>query len=398
MSIVRDVPTTLSAVPLLFALGCGGAGTPNPGNDDGGSNTGDGGGVCADGLGPWTGSDNVAASQSPPCGLTPSQVPQFVSIGWDDNGQAEGVTWATDMLASRGKATFFLTSTYAQAAVWRAAYMAGHEIGNHTVTHATDRNVGAARWTQEMTDCNAYITGTVGVPAAEVTGFRTPFLKYDDDTLGVVQQMGFQYDTSIEEGYEWDDNANGGAGGSQDGTNFFWPYTLDNRSPGHTTQVEWGEGLVEISPRPGLWELPVYAVVVPPDARCEEYGVPTGLRDRLKQRQTWFDVEGGLITGFDYNLWASTTVGGFAMTKAEFVATLKYTLDQRLAGNRAPLLFGAHSDYYVASWNTNAAGTPSESDRRAAVEEFLDYAKSKNEVEIVSYKHVLDWVRNPVAR
>ena len=83
------------------------------------------------------------------------------------------------------------------------------------------------------------------------------------------------------------------------------------------------------------------------------------------------------------------------MTKAEFLATLKYTLDQHLAGNRSPFLLGAHTDYYVASWNQNATGTPSETDRRAAIEEFLDYAKSKPEVKIVSYRDVLDFVRNP---
>lgn len=390
MSITRQVP-------LLFVLGCGAGG---PGGPGGGGNNSDGGApaVCTGGLGEWTGHDNVRASQQPPCGLTPDQVPQFVSIGFDDNGQVGGMTWAVAMLASRGKASFFLTSSYAQASAWKAAYMAGHEIGNHTVSHATDRNVGKPRWLQELSDCNTYITGTLGVPAAEVIGFRTPFLKYDDDTLAAVHELGFRYDTSIEEGYEWDDDANGGAGGPQDGTNFYWPYTLDNRSPGHTTQVEWGEGLVEIQPHPGLWELPAYAVVVPPDDKCEQYGVPRGLRASLKTRQSWFDVESGLITGFDYNLWASTSVGGFAMTKAEFVATLKYTLDQRLAGNRAPLLFGAHTDYYVASWSSNSPGTPSELDRRAAIEEVLDYSKSKPEVEIVSYARVLEYVRNPTVR
>jgi peptidoglycan/xylan/chitin deacetylase (PgdA/CDA1 family) len=292
--------------------------------------------------------------------------------------------WAVEMMSSRGKASFYMTSTYAQQGPWRAAYDAGHEIGNHTVTHATDRGVGRDRWLQEMRDCNTYLTETVGVPAAELIGFRTPYLKYDDDTLAAVAEVGFRYDTSIEEGYEWDDLANGGAGGPMDGTNYFWPYTLDDRSPGHTAQVEWGEGLVEIEPHPGLWELPVYAVVVPPE-----------LRATMATRQTWFDAEGGLITGFDYNLWASTGVGGFAMTKEEFVATLKYTLDQRLAGNRAPFLFGAHTDYYVSTWNQNASGTPSETDRRAALEEFLDYAASKPEVRIASYREVLEFVRNP---
>jgi peptidoglycan/xylan/chitin deacetylase (PgdA/CDA1 family) len=291
------------------------------------------------------------------------------------------------MLAGRGQATFFMTSSYAQSSPWRAAYDAGHEIGNHTVTHATDRGVGLDRWLQEMRDCNAYLTDTVGIPADELIGFRTPFLKYDDDTLAAVHEVGFHYDTSIEEGYEWDDAANGGAGGPMDGTGYYWPYTLDERSPGHTAQVEWGEGLEEISPRAGLWELPVYAVVVPPD-----------LRDEMATRQPWFDPVGGLITGFDYNLWAGTNVGGFAMTREELVATLKYTLDQRLAGNRAPLLFGAHTDYYVASWNGNATGTPSEADRRAAIEEFLDYAATRPEVRIVRYRDVLDWVRNPTPR
>jgi hypothetical protein len=34
-------------------------------------------------------------------------------------------------------------------------------------------------------------------------------------------------------------------------------------------------------------------------------------------------------------------------------------------------------------------------DRRAAIEEFLDYAKTKQQVEITSYKRVLEYVRNP---
>ena len=52
----------------------------------------------------------------------------------------------------------------------------------------------------------------------------------------------------------------------------------------------------------------------------------------------------------------------------------------------------------MASWNSNASGAPSELERREAIEEFLDYAATKPEVEIVSYSHVLDWVRNPAPR
>jgi hypothetical protein len=227
-------------------------------------------------------------------------------------------------------------------------------------------------WESEMQGCTDFLVSGV-IPETEMYGFRTPFLAYNDAMLTAAAGRGFWYDCSIEEGYEYD----------QDGTNYYWPYTLDNKSPGHTTQVEWGEGKQEISAHPGLWEMPVYAVIVPPE-----------LRDAMKARQSWFDAESGKITGFDYNLWALTSAGGFAMTKAEFVATLKYTLDQRLAGNRAPLLFGAHAAYYVDSWNQNAPGAPTAAERQAAIEEFLDYATSKGAT-ITSVKAVLDWVRNP---
>ena len=66
-----------------------------------------------------------------------------------------------------------------------------------------------------------------------------------------------------------------------------------------------------------------------------EYGVPAGLRTKLQGIKSYFDPASGKITGLDYNLWVE-----FTMTKDEVVATLKYTLDQRLKGNRAPMIFG----------------------------------------------------------
>jgi hypothetical protein len=106
----------------------GDAGGGGGGGDGGGGGGDGGGGVCASGLGPWTGNDNVAPSASPPCALTPAQVPQFVSIGFDDNAYSGlpgtngtgGMTWATDMARTRKNAdgspihlSFYMTSVYA---------------------------------------------------------------------------------------------------------------------------------------------------------------------------------------------------------------------------------------------------------------------------------------------
>jgi len=438
---------TLAPATLLLAAACssGASGDGGDGDGDGDGdgpsdidartgNNGDGGGpgpdgggpgpdggsgaVCNGGLGPWTGNDNVPASANPPCGLTPAQVPQFVSIGFDDNaysglegsGGTGGMTWATTMTRTRTNAdgspvklSFYLTSVYADSwqsesptfvkRAWRTALTDGHEIGNHTVGHLHGSGFDTATWRTQVQGCIDTLTKPfdpnevnfspdaskgIGATAAQIRGFRTPFLEYNDATLQIVKELGFHYDTSIEDGWHWEQN----------GTNYMWPYTLNNGSPGHEVLVEWGTR-TPITPRPGLWELPDHPVIVPPDDKCAQYGVQPGLRNRLKQRVSWFDIDGGKITGFDYNLWVS-----FAMTKAEFLATLKYTLDQRLAGNRAPFMFGAHTDYYSSKYT--AVPNASLAERQQAIEEFIDYARSKPMVRVTTNEEILTWVRNPV--
>jgi peptidoglycan/xylan/chitin deacetylase (PgdA/CDA1 family) len=397
--------TFLLACALVIGTGCTGK-TPGGGDDDGGGDdTPDasfgpdappGNIDCSNGFGDWTGHDNMPASQSPPCDIPAEKAPLFVSIGFDDNGDAEGMTWALDMLKARQMHTsFYMTSTYGQSSAvvdtWKRAKQEGHEIANHTVSHLPGhggKDYTLDQWNTEIGPCNDFLTGSAGVTTqAELFGFRTPYLEYNDNTLKAVADAGFWYDCSIEEGYE----------DGHDGSNEYWPYTLDNKSPGHTTQVEWMDPenpIKEISPHPGLWELPVYAVFTPPDNKCAEYGIPSGFRARLKAKVDWFDPESGSITGFDYNLWAPASAGGFEMTKAEYLATMKYSFDQRLKGNHAPLLFGSHTAYYVDSWSQNAPGAPSASDRRKAVEEFLDYVASKGG-KVAPHKEVLDWMRNP---
>jgi hypothetical protein len=127
---------------------------------------------------------------------------------------------------------------------------------------------------------------------------------------------------------------------------------------------------------------------VPPDSECAKYGIDYSLRDKMQSVASWFDTTSGKITGLDYNLFVQ-----FKMTKEEFLATMKYTLDQRLKGNRAPMTFGAHTDVYSSKYT--AAPGATDVQRQEAVEEFIDYALSKPEVRVVSNKKILDWVRNP---
>jgi peptidoglycan/xylan/chitin deacetylase (PgdA/CDA1 family) len=352
----------------------------------------DGVSVPPSGLGPWTGNDNVAPSKQPPGGLRVDQAPLFVALGFDDNPDDEAVRWVMSVLAARKnppgtgqaathdgtvpRATFYNTSSFGSAAAsWKAAQAAGHETGNHTVNHlhgaggTGGMNFDAARWRMEIQGCSDFLTGPqVGARREEIAGFRTPFGQYNAALFPVLKELGFRYDCSIDEGNQPD----------QDGTNYFWPYTLDGGSPGHAARTD----LPAIQSWPkGLWELPIYALLAPPDGQAQRYGVPPGLARKLGNN--------GKITGMDWNLWF-----GVRLTRPEFVAVLKYTLDQRRKGNRAPLLIGMHSKLYGAAGYEVPPAAPT-AQARAAVVEFLDYALGFPEVRVVPTAAVLDWIRNP---
>ena len=369
-----------------------------------------------------------AGTASPPAGLAPQQVPQFVVFGSDDNGYAGlegsgaggGMHFLTGLFAGRSNPagtgdpgtfdgapahySFYVNTHYITGETiaaygdvvrddpvwvkraWREAIDAGHEIGVHSHSHPHGRELSAAQWEDEITRC-AEILGRpydereepgavnpasgLGVARAELLGFRTPYLEYSDRTLEAVHRQGFAYDCSLEEGTQDD----------QDGTNFVWPYLLDHGSPANP----------EIGPHPGLWEIPVYVFIVPPDEACERLGVPRGLRAELKKRKDYFDVEAGKVTGMDWNLWCE-----FSMTPAEFLATVNYTLELRLQGNRCPLTVGLHSELYSDRQLAGECRT-SVPERRAALAQLVDSMLRRDELRVVSSRELLDWLRRPAA-
>ncbi|HEX5758585.1 MAG TPA: hypothetical protein VF121_05285 [Thermoanaerobaculia bacterium] len=354
-----------------------------------------------------------AASALPPGGLAVAEVPQFVQFGFDDNGISGregsatrgGVRFVTNLFAGRrnppgrgeprtydgGPALFslYVATRYIEAPevdspahvklAWRAAFDAGHEIGLHTHSHPHGTYFEAAEWSEEIAACLRWLgkpfapgsaadsaTG-IGLARQDVVGFRAPFLEFNPPLFAALRAHGIAYDCSVEEGFAE----------AYDGANLLWPYRIASGYGGGWRGI-----------RRELWEIPVYALTVPPDEACPRYGVPPGLRARLHAVRADFDPADGKITGFDWNLWVE-----LGMTRPEVVATWKYSLDRRLAGNRAPLTFGAHSDIYSEEYRGAAATTAEE--RRRALAEILDYALRRPEVRVVTAKQLLAWLRDP---
>ncbi|MCF3651357.1 polysaccharide deacetylase family protein [Synoicihabitans lomoniglobus] len=339
---------------------------------------------------------NRAPAVSPPGGLTVAEVPQFVMLGFDDNPDVAPMRWIVDFMADQrnpvgqGRAATFdgaparvafysngiyFADTPGLPEIHVRAFAEGHEIGNHTQHHHHGGTFTEAQWREEMELCREVLAGA-GIPRAAMIGFRTPFLEYNAATFAALAATGFTYDSTIEEGDPPD----------QDGTNFLWPYTLDTGSPGNALHVA-SEYREQIAPQPGVWEIPLHVFMLPADADCARYGVKSGLRQRahdniLRDAGWEWSMEAGKITGLDWNVLEMAHLDG-----PDFLAILKYTLDLRLAGNRAPFMVGGHTALYPTD----------KPDRRAAIEAFVTYALSKPEVRLVTPTQVLAWLRKPVA-
>lgn len=337
--------------------------------------------------------DKLAPSAQPPGGLAIAQAPQFVLLGFDDNPDVEPMTWFVDTLkehrnptgAGRSatfdggpvRAIFFSNGKYwgnrALISIHHRALSERHEIANHTQNHDHGGAFTTAKWRAEMAACEATFAET-GIPAAGVVGFRTPFLEYNAKTFEALVLEGQLYDSSLEEGETPD----------QDGTNFLWPYTLDDGSPGNKASHAAGSPK-RVGSHPGLWEIPIHVFMIPADEDCARYGVSPGLRARVGAglKAAYNGGKGAdtdRITGLDWNVLEAAKCDG-----PELLAILKYSLDLRLAGNRAPFMVGGHTALYPAN----------KPDRRKAIEEFVAYALTKPEVRFVTGKQLVDWLRTP---
>jgi peptidoglycan/xylan/chitin deacetylase (PgdA/CDA1 family) len=322
-----------------------------------------------------------------------SEVPQFIMLGFDDNPEVEPMEWIIGFLEDKRnpsgsgnaatfdgtpvRAAFYCNGMYFDTvpgldAVFRKAFARGHEFANHTQNHKHGGNFTTGEWLEEITAGHKSLVG-IGIPSEAIVGFRTPFLEQNGQTFEALAKLGYLYDTTLEEGAQPD----------MDGTDFPWPYTLDEGSPvvDATAPTDFDSSAYR---QPGLWEMPMHVAMVPPDELCGEYGCAPGLRQRMHDNilseSGWeWDTEAGKITGLDYNMW---TMAG--VEPDEFLAIWKYTLDLRLKGNRAPLMVGAHTQMYPRP------------EQRRALEAFIDYALSKKEVRIVTPTKVIKWLRDPV--
>ncbi|KAI7872325.1 hypothetical protein BDF14DRAFT_1752051 [Spinellus fusiger] len=277
----------------------------------------------------------LCASQSPPNGLQPKDVPQFVTITFDDSVQASLMTTANQLLNVKNpngctaKGSWYVSMQYTDFSLVQEWYANGNEVADHTFTHVGSPSA------QEIAAAKAMLHEYAGVPLGKIKGFRAPFLNYTAETLSEISQQGFQYDSSSSAVVD----------------DCYWPYTLDNGMANDCWTGICAAGAVKL---PGVWEIPMYAV-----------------NDNASVPQLMDNYLAGSVA--DVTQWSNTN------------------FDRHYNGNRQPFGIYVHPTHL-----TSYPGLPDPAPLKQGVISFIQSLASKPDVWFVSNDQLLQWMKNPV--
>ncbi|KAG0744879.1 hypothetical protein G6F57_004746 [Rhizopus arrhizus] len=277
----------------------------------------------------------LCASQSPPGGLSPKDTPQFVTVTFDDSIQTGLFQTALSMVnvtnpnGCPGHGTWFVSMQYTDFSLVQQWYAAGNEIADHTFTHVGTPSA------QEISACKSMLNAYGGIPNSKIQGFRAPFLNYTKDTLNILSQQGFLYDSSS----------------SAVTDDAYWPYTLDNGMANDCWTGICNTGQIKL---PGLWEIPMYSVL----------------------------DNGSIPQLMDVYL---------AGTPSDVTAWSNAAFDKHYNGNRQPFGIYVHPTHL-----TSYPSLPDPKDQFNGVISFIQSVASKPDVWFVTNQQLLQWMKNPV--
>ncbi|KAG0746336.1 hypothetical protein G6F57_000077 [Rhizopus arrhizus] len=277
----------------------------------------------------------LCASQSPPGGLSPKDTPQFVTVTYDDSIQASLFNTAASMVnvtnpnGCPGHGTWFVSMEYTDFSLVQQWYAAGNEIADHTFSH-----VGTPS-SQEISSTKSMLNAYGGIPSQKIQGFRAPFLNYTKDTLNILSEQGFLYDSSS----------------SAVTDDAYWPYTLDNGMANDCWTGICAAGQVKL---PGLWEIPMYSVL-------DNASIPQLMDVYLAG------------TPSDVTQWSNAA------------------FEKHYNGNRQPFGIYVHPTHL-----TTYPGLADPKDMYNGVISFIQSIAAKPDVWFVTNQQLLQWMKNPV--
>jgi peptidoglycan/xylan/chitin deacetylase (PgdA/CDA1 family) len=141
-------------------------------------------------AGGWTYAALSAGSQLFGKTLIAGNDPNEIALTFDDGPNDIVTERLLDVIAQHNvRASFFLIGRYVRQRpqIARAIAASGHLIGNHTMTHPWLAWQSSGRIRQELTDCNAVLEDTLGIP---VRYFRPPHGSRRPVVLAIARELG----------------------------------------------------------------------------------------------------------------------------------------------------------------------------------------------------------------
>ncbi|KAF5278966.1 hypothetical protein FQA39_LY05644 [Lamprigera yunnana] len=288
--------------------------------------------------------DCLCASSSPPAGLQPSEIPQFVFFTFDDAINPINYKYYEEAFSNRINsnkcpisATFFITHEYTDYSYVHNLAAHGHEIAMHSITHQTPTsywaNLDVDGNKREFADQVELVSHFANIPSSSVKGIRSPFLQLSgDNSFQMIKENGLTYDCS------WPTLQYVKSG--------LFPYTLDYRSPQDCPIAP-----CPTSSIPGVWVVPMV---------------------------DWIDGKGEGCAMVDSCQDLPTILDDLL----EFIKT---NFNRHYMGTRSPFGFYVHASWFDSS--------PIHFE---AYKKFLDYLGGIDDVFVVSIQTALEWMKNPV--
>ena len=268
-----------------------------------------------------------------------SQTPQIVTIGMDDAIRVIDYEqyYSRFLNGHRNpngcpiQGTFFVSHDNTDYSLMEEVVSEGHEIADHSVTHRLPPT-----WWEEA---------DVGNLTREIADMKTICERWGNVPKDTIRGFRVPYLSVSENELKALHNENFLYEASMPSRAPYWPFTLDYKSP-----LCESPAVCPDEAYPGLW-------VVPTPFLDQPNGPVCGMLDSCvipQNREDWFNL---LQSNF---------------------------LRHYTGGNKAP--FGL---YMHASWFYHPG------DRLQALNDFLSYLETLNDVFVVSHQKLLDWVRNP---
>jgi peptidoglycan/xylan/chitin deacetylase (PgdA/CDA1 family) len=127
-----------------------------------------------------------------------------IALTYDDGPNNPHTLRLLEVLARHGvQATFFMIGQFVrqQPEIAREVALAGHAIGNHTMTHPLLIFESAGRTRAELVECRAALADAVGEHS---NLFRPPFGGRRPATLRIARELGLETIMWNVTGYDWD--------------------------------------------------------------------------------------------------------------------------------------------------------------------------------------------------